>query len=329
MRLASESTSELVFQARRPAGGGIGVGVLFLVSAVLPHLAPAMTTLHWLTSAALLAIGLVLITANWPRATRIRVALRDQVIHGPGHPVAFADVLELELGGLTDQPEETPAPRYEVRVRARAGRELVLISGDDPASVLRDLARLLKHCDFTLRLGWGLPVGAEPWVEAPRGATQESRTDTQDVKQRRVLIEPRNPSLPGGITSLVGGVGVGLMWGVDLYRRAESGLPLSGLSITLAVVFSGLLILLGLALVSYKLVLLTGDRIALYSVSLGLQRQRFEVASADLRAAHAVGPDGEDAWHILLETTNGPQAIPCLPSSAAEVLQVVRRQPPL
>jgi len=144
MRLASESTSELVFQARRPAGGGIGVGALFLVSSVLPHLAPEMTTLHWLTGAGLTLIGVVLIALNWPHATRIRIALQDRIIHGPGHAVAFADVLELELAGMTEQPDETPSPQYQVKLRARAGRELVLISGKVQGR--HSVPDLLPHC---------------------------------------------------------------------------------------------------------------------------------------------------------------------------------------
>lgn len=325
MRLISESSSELVFQARRRAGGGIGVGLLLLVASTLPHLSPEMTALHWATSTGLIVIGLLLIGLNWPRASQIRVGLRDHLIHGPGHPVAFADVLELELTGVTDQPDETPAPRYEVKLHARAGRELVLISGDDPAGVLRDLARVLERCDFSLRLGWGLPAGAEPWRSASPTAPESPEPSADAAAQHRVLIEPRNPSLPGGITALVGGLGVGLMWGVDLYRRAESGLPLSALSILLAIFFSGLLVLLGLALVTHKLVLLTGQQIALYSVSLGVQRRRFEIPRAAMRAAHAVGPEGGDAWHIVLETIAGPESIPCRPSSAAELLQAVRR----
>ncbi|MEZ4234168.1 MAG: hypothetical protein R3B89_33650 [Polyangiaceae bacterium] len=322
MRLARLDNDRLVFESRTPVRGGLGVGALFLVAALLPFFGEELTLPHWLTFAVLAAIGGGLIGVSWPRRKRLVLQLRERRLEGAGNPIALDDIQGLELGGTTENPDEVPTIRYEVRLRARAGRELVLLSAKDPAAVSRDLGRLLEVCPLPVRTGWGLPKGATPW----RAAEVAADAERPSAVPREIVLEPHDPPLPGGITVLIGGVGVGLMWGIDIYRRAQTGLPLSALSIALAVFFSLLLSAVGLMLVSSRLVLRTGPSgLILEARTLGLRRERFRVPPETLGRVHAVSPDGEDAWHLLLETTLGAFSVPCRPSSASELLQELRR----
>ncbi len=322
MRLARLDNDALVFESRTPVRGGLGVGVLFLVASLLPFLGQELTLPHWLAFAVLAAIGGGLMGVSWPRRRRLILNLPERRLEGAGNPIALEDIQELELAGSTKNPDEVPIIRYEVRLKARAGRELVLLSGSDPASVTRDLGQLLEICPLPLRSGWGLPKGAEPWTPIEPDPEHERSS----ASPREIVLERHDPPLPGGITVLIGGVGVGVMWGIDIYRRSQTGLPLSTLSIALAVFFSVLLTALGVALISNRLVLRTGpDGVSLEARTFGLRRQRFHIPTAMLGRVHAVSPDGEDAWHLLLETTRGAFSVPCRPSSAAELLQELRR----
>lgn len=322
MRLARLDSDVLVFESRTAARGGLGVGTLFVLASLLPFLGDDLTLPHWLTFLVLAGIGGGLIALSWPRRRRLVLNLRERQLEGAGNPIALEDIQTLELGGSTQNPDEVPIIGYEVRLKARARRELVLLSGKDPAPIVRDLTRLLEVCPLPLRSGWGLPKGAEPWV------VQEYAADSQrpSVSPREIQIERHDPPLPGGITVLIGGVGVGVMWGIDIYRRSQTGLPLSVLSVALAVFFTCVLTLLGTALISNRLVLRMGpEGLILEARTLGIRFQRFRIPPATLRRVHAVSPDGEDAWHLLLETSEGPFSIPCRPSNAAELLQELRR----
>lgn len=323
MRLARLDNDVLVFESRTPARGGLGVGALFVIASLLPFLGEDLTLPHWLTFAVLAGIGGGLIGLSWPRRQRLLLNLRERRLEGAGNPIALEDIQTLELGGSTQNPDEVPIIRYEVVLKARAGRELVLLSSKDPALVTRDLGKLLEVCPLPLRSGWGLPKDATPWTPVDRDDDRER----PGASPREIVLERHDPPLPGGITILIGGLGVGLMWGIDIYRRAQTGLPLSVLSIALAVFFSLLLTLLGLALISNRLVLRTGPHgLILEARTLGVRLQRFRVPNAELARVHVVSPDGEEAWHVLLETTQGALSLPCRPSNASELLQELRRK---
>lgn len=323
MRLARLDNDVLVFESRTPVRGGLGVGALFVIASLLPFLGDDLTLPHWLTFVVLAGIGGGLIGLSWPRRRRLVLNLRDRRLEGAGNPIALEDIQTLELGGSTQNPEEVPIIRYEVLLKARAGRELVLLSSKDPALVSRDLGKLLEICPLPLRSGWGLPKGAAPWTPIDRDDDREGSS----ASPREIVLERHDPPLPGGIAVLVGGLGVGVMWTIDIYRRAQTGLPLSVLSIALAVFFSVLLTVLGLALISNRLVLRTGpDGLILEARTFGLRRQRFCVPHADLGRVHVVSPDGEHAWHVLLETSQGALSVPCRPSNAGELLQELRRK---
>ncbi|MBX3181557.1 MAG: hypothetical protein KIT72_13200 [Polyangiaceae bacterium] len=325
LEIVQAGDHEIVVMERRPAGGGIGVGLLFLATGLLPFAGDGMTWLTWLTFGFFMVTGAALIGFSWPRGRRLRLIRGARELHGAGNPIAQADVQELELTGLV-LGEEQPELAYQVVLRARPGRTLVLLSGADPAKVLTDLGVIAAAWDVPIRLGWGLGPGATPWLEAAPPSPPSPPNEAALVTQTKtLLLEEHSPPLPGGITILVGGALVGAMWSVDLYRRSQTGLPLSDLSMGLPICFSLLLVVLGGVLVTMRASLSIGQEVIFERRVLGLRRRRFCLDRDQIRAAFAVGPSGEEPWHIVLETTRGPFSVAVRPGSANEVLQALRR----
>ncbi len=310
---------EIVVRERRPAGGGIGVGTLFLATGLLPFAGEAMTWLTWLTFGFFMVTGAALIGFSWPRGRRLRLMRGARELHGAGNPIALGDIQELELVGQV-RGQEQPELSYQVLLRARPGRAVLLLAGPDPAKVLKDLGVIATACDAPIRLGWGLSPGAAPWSAATPASSPPVITEAKTL-----ILEEHSPPLPGGITILVGGALVGAMWSVDLYRRAQTGLPLSDLSMGLALFFSLLLVSLGGTLVTMRASLSIGQEVIFERRVLGLRRRRFCIDRDQIHAAFAVGPSGEEPWHIVLETSRGPFSVAVRPSSADEVLQALRR----
>jgi len=194
----------------------------------------------------------------------------------------------------------------------------VLLSGADPADVLRDLAKVREQVPSTVLAGWGLPATGTPWTDRDAAGSELEdaplRHETMDDPRRRRI----------SATLLVGAACVATLLASQASAGVARGDPISIVSVALPCLAIFLLVVFGLGIGTASNALsLDGDLESARSV-FGVTWSRHVVPRGSIRDAYLVSPIEGAPSHVLLDTTEGPLAFPCDLASGKAVVDRLR-----
>jgi hypothetical protein len=164
MRLRAASPEKIVTAS--PAASGPVLAAVPLGALALVPLVAGRGVVSVLAACALLGLSAVCLRlgALWP--ARVELYPLRRVLRRRRRRAGFEEVQFLELTAAAGSPAES----YEVRVRLRNGSDWLLLSGPDPARVLRELRVITRITDLPVQRGWGIPSDARPWLDPPADA---------------------------------------------------------------------------------------------------------------------------------------------------------------
>ena len=178
-----ESTPERLRLVRRtPVRAPALAGVALLALAVVPlavHEARSPCTIVALTLRA--GASLEVVRRSRARLEQVDISLPDFAVEGrsdTGRPTR-PRAISLTHGTRGHAPTRLT---YRAELLTDESEPQLLLERDEPAGVLADLSRLLRHVDLPLARGWGIPDGASPWepnrpasTPAPQAARARAR----------------------------------------------------------------------------------------------------------------------------------------------------------
>lgn len=248
----------------------------------------------------LLAASCLYVGRLWPAPVELLPGRRQLLRRG--RRVSFDEIDSLVLTAALGSPAES----YEVRVRLRDGANWPLLSGLDPAHVLRELGRLVSLTGLPVERGWGMPKDASPWLEVASEAPLDPAGGRLGGSPLGWGVHSSQPLV--SLSMKIATALTAMIMGVFIAVRLVEGKGIGALSVALAL---GLvLVLLGVAAaVALERVQLQGDGTLFVTMrSWGLTRKRAAIARSDLIRVYAV--QAVTHRHLLIETRGGPIAVP-------------------
>jgi hypothetical protein len=225
--------------------------------------------------------------------------------------IAVSPAAELVL----EESTEGDDPAYRVVLEDRGRVEVVLEHGD-PARALNELWRLRAELGVPLRPGWGLSATALSYT--PDGAP--ARLLPADVSGPRWQAQGR--------TALASCLGSLFILGVTAFTFSRVIAQASLLARVLPLVFASLIAVIGLALLVLRLrVRITESGLRVDTTLLSLSIKEFELPSHAIGRADAVGSRENRPQHVLIQTTDGPRAIPLSGPAAHAVARAIVAAP--
>jgi len=303
MRLAAADARELRFVGRSPVGAPMLLAPVWLVLSSLTWLAAPSPSdgLRVLGSLACLTVTLALIWGARPRRVELRLLPAQRALHLPDGSTRTLSASPHWL--LTaDHPAEAPRPRYSA-VLIDGDQRWPLLSGDDPAALLRDLRLTLAHCPGEVSDEWELPSGARPWSFHAGAAPAEALGGAE----HRVL-----PGLRAGRgLRWVLGVATGLVL-LDLTLLVLSAsahlTAVHPLSLVLPVVAAGWLVAIAVAVFTRHQRLVVGSQLVLEQRILGLRYAAAQIPSDSVRGVYLLAACS-GVQHLLVDSAEGPLAL--------------------
>ncbi|HMJ14015.1 MAG TPA: hypothetical protein VK524_21505 [Polyangiaceae bacterium] len=288
---------------------------------------PPFTFARLLTTGMLAAIAVLMLGSGRARRLSIVVDLDSGTLTRGTRVTSLSRVSALRLGGAQQSPERAPHIPYRVEVLLGDGRRECLLERDEPASVLQDLARVLRVWRLPVQRGWGLPQHARPWQLDDEKAAPIQSAPAIDVSGRS------SPAAHGGaLATALGGGLVAFVITLILLARLRRNAPVDALSLILPGLSLGLLILLSTYLATARLRVSTNDGLVVERRAFGLPWTRFSVPAPALLGVFAVAadPDPESPSHLLVQTRQGPFAFRCTRELAQAVVDALhpRATPP-
>lgn len=313
LALVQAGARELTFVGRYRARAPLLLCPLLLLLASLPWLSPeAMTGLRWLTCASCLAAAAALAWRSWPHTYKLQVRRDgDGDAEGPGHQ-APGQILWI----LDAEPEpDSPRGAYTVRLETDGAERWTVLRNESPGVVLRSLRAILVHWPAPVECRWGLPASARPWSfePGPLGARLAGETPTKAVL--------RAPLCGRGLLWTLSVMTLVMLAELAFLVLSESAkLPrVHVLSVFLPILTAGGLVAITLILATAHVRLSVTARLLAELSVIGVRRRRGDVDVASVRGVYAIGAGGSDRWHVLIDSREGPLAVP-VERSHAEVM---------
>jgi hypothetical protein len=296
------------------------VAVAFWLAAPLPLIVPDRSdTVHYAFSALLLAIGVVL-TLSSVRRPASRLEFGPRVFRTDDHARPMAEAREVVLSGA---PEEVADPTYRAELVFESGQRELLLEHSEPARVLRDLAALLPRLELPVRVGWGLPEGSRPW-QSP--SSPQSSARNVDGKDEAIVLEPPASARRPALALIIGAVVLGAIQAILIISAVKRASHVSPLSLGLALVSVVTVLAIGSIVWSRRIVVITGERVAVRVRVFGIDAGTLGEADAPLSDAWPVSPDGGPPRHVLVATAAGPLSVPCEGDAAAGLARTLKRR---
>ena len=225
--------------------------------------------------------------------------------------IAVSPAAELVL----EESTEGDDPAYRVVLEDR-GRTEVVLEHSDPARALNELWRLRDGLGIPVRPGWGLSETALSY--AP-----------DCVPAQLVPADVSGPRWQGQKrTALASCLGSLFILGVTAFTFSRVVAPASLLARVLPLVFALLIALVGLALLVLRLrVRITESGLRVNTTLLSLSVKEFELPPRAIGRADAVGSRENRPQHVLIQTTDGPRAIPLSGPAAHAVARAIVAAP--
>ena len=309
--LLQASARELTFGGRRRAGAPLLLCPALLVLAALPWLSSEpVTGVRWLVCASCLASAAALARWSWPRGYRLHLR-RDE-----GGDGATPDPAPARLRWILDTEPEPDCPRgaYIVRLEVDGLERCTVLRNESPDPVLRGLRSVLQHWPAPVDCRWGLPASVRPWSFEPHPAAASLATEPP----RAVLSAPL--------------CGRGLRWTMavmTIVMLAELAFLVLSESAKLSrvhvlsgvlpvITAAGLVAIASIVATARVQLSVTARLLAELSV-LGVRRPRGDVGVASVRGVYAIGAGASERWHVLVDSHEGPLAVP-VERTRAEVM---------
>jgi len=297
MVLTHASPSRLVFTRKRSLGATVLSAGALAVMGSLPLLAPGpMTSGRAALVLSLFAISALLILLDYRRTERISVALERGAIETSQRSLPLSQARFIALSSTGSTHERAARGRYRAELVMDGSERVILIERVDPAQVLADLRRVLRHWSLPVRSGWGLPETADPWRE--REATPARAPSEIVTGSGQPFASERGAGwcVLGGF--IVIGTAVSLMHGARIRKGADT----SALSWTLTTTLLVVVLALSLFLLSDRVVARAdSDGLLLERRAFGLRLHGQALPWSRLRGVWAVGVDPNVPQHLLMD----------------------------
>lgn len=305
MRLRTAKPDIIVLRGRRGVGTPLIVGCALLAWPLLAAtVAGPPTGDRLLAALVLVALASLFIWFGWPRARDLRIRPRERVLElGRRRAVMLPDDAAFRLVDAPAQPVAGPL-RYGVALAWRGADPVLVLAGDDPAAVLRDLVRLRELLPLPVLAGWGLSHSALPWLSGVTPAATPALAAKED---------PVEPSRRRATTVMIAGtVGAAGLLAMEMHGRASRGDTAIPISIVLPAIGIAILAAITFVVASLRPHVSAGTALS-FEWRLGALRLFPRSVDARIvRSADVVSPLGAGGRHLLLLTDSGDfVAFPC------------------
>jgi hypothetical protein len=225
--------------------------------------------------------------------------------------IAVSPAAELVL----EESTEGDDPAYRVVLEDR-GRTEVVLEHSDPARALKELRRLRDELGIPVRPGWGLSATA-------------LNCSPDEVPARLVPADVSGPRWQAqGRTALASCLGSLFILAVTAFTFSRVIAPASLLARVLPLVFALLIGLVGVALLVLRLrVRITESGLRVDTTLLSLSLKELELPAHAIARADAVGSRENRPQHVLIQTIEGPRAIPLSGVAAHAVARAIVAAP--
>ncbi len=281
------------------------VAIAFCLAAILPLIVPeASGTAHYASSALLVAIGVALAHTSL-RQPRRTISFVDRSFKSDDRVLGLGEAREIALTGSNGESLE---PVYRAELVFEGGHRELLLEDEQPARVLQDLAAVLPRLRLPVRSGWSLPEGIRPWEL--QGISSASPRVTE-AKTQVFLVEAPPAQRRPAYALMIGALALGSVQAILVAPGMQRASELSPISLGLAVTSVLTVFLLGTMVLSQRLVVNVGARVAVELKLLGVGLRTLATAPAPVRDAWAVSPGGRTPRHVLIATDGGLLSVAC------------------
>jgi hypothetical protein len=310
LELVSADPDQLVFAGRQPPLAPILLTPLLLVLGSLPWLAPRpIDAVRAATSGAFVAVACGVAAWAWPRRRRLEVL--SKASHDPSTASARTEPGRLAQPGRLRwvlDAEYTPnalSAAYTVALEPDDGGAYTVLRNLDPERLLRQFSEVLRHWPGPVDCRWNLPTGARPWrIEphsGPRTLDEGRPAAVVDIPlTHRPLIWCARIMAALVITDLI----------LLVTSAAAELRSIHPLSLILPCLLASGLVALALGLRTGGWRLRIAARVQRDVCSFGLCRARGSVRTDSVRGVYALGVAGAERWHLLVDSSDGPLALP-------------------
>lgn len=313
LELVSASPERLCVAGRgRPAAPFL-LAPMFFILACLPWVAPTpVDTLRLLVSCACAGVACIAAICTWPRVYRLRLE-RPLPRAGALPSLALAEPSHWRLDAETEP--DSPHVLYSASLDVDEGDRWLVLRHRHPEVLLRQLQQVLRHWPGRVECGWGLPDAARPWSFDPR------------LPPPAALAAGAEPAL---IVAPV--AGTPLLWVmavitvlmlvdlVFLVTSSKKALPfIHPLSVVLPAALGIALVTLSVGLTTAKGRLRVAARVLAESCVFGVSKPQGDVRLGSVRGVHLLGSPTAERWHVLIDSAEGPLALP-VPRHQARVV---------
>jgi hypothetical protein len=315
LELVSADATQLQFAGRQAPLAPVLLCPLLLTLGSLPWLAPRpLDAVRVLTSGVFVAAACGLAAWAGPRRRRLQVRSRagSREAASPGEFVAQPGKVRWVLD--TEHAPNMLSASYRVTLEPDDGGSLTVLQSTDPERLLWQFSQVLRHWPGPVDCRWGLPAGARPWSIEPVSGPR-ARSPSSD---RAVVVVPlaHRPLIwCARIMTVL--VLTDLMF---LVSSAGAGLAyIHPLSIVLPLLLGSCLVALAVGLSTGGWRLGVGAAVRREISVLGLRRERGSIRRESVRGVYALGVAAAEQWHVLVESADGPLALP-VPRRDAEAI---------
>jgi hypothetical protein len=321
LELISADSAELSFAGRQAPLAPLFLCPLLLALGVLPWLAPRpLDAARAATSLALVGAAGSLAAWSRPRRRGLRVASAraaaarphdDVVVAEPGRVRWVLDALHFP-GSLS--------ATYAVALELDDGSSHVVLQNEDPERLLWQFSEVARHWPGPVECRWGLPAPARPWSIEPHSGPR-ARADDSGIAVVTVPLAHR--PLIWCARLMAAFVVVDLSFLVTTAKATVAAVH--PLSIILPVALASCLLALALGLGTGGWRLSIGGRVCRELMVLGLRRERGSVRLASVRGVHVLGAPSAERWHVLVDSADGPLAVPVPRANAKAIARALEQ----
>jgi hypothetical protein len=312
MRLVSASSKQVLFAGRTRTQAPLLLSPLFLALASLPWLGLApIDGLQLTVSLFCCAATVALVVASWPRPIQLRLRGKELELVNARQTQVVPDTARWVL--RTEDDTDSPHGAYTAALELEGGQQWTLLRHPDPSTVLGQLRAVLKHWPRPVECHWGLPEQVRPWIFEPDAAV-EPAGDTS-AKPTGAPLNATVIRAPLCRTDLLRVMGVMTLLTVTdlvfLVLTAGAAAPsIHPLSVVLPILTGASLVALTFGLASAQARLVIARRVRVETGALGFRKSHGAVRLDAVRGAHVVGTAASERWHVLVDSADGPLAMP-------------------
>lgn len=316
--LVQASARALTFAGRYRARAPLLLSPILLVLAALPWFSSEpMTGLRWLVCGSCLASAAGLARWSWPRCYRLQMRRPEERDSGATGPEPSSQLRWI----LGSEPEpDSPRGAYSVQLEVDGVERWTVLRNSNPGAILRSLQAMLLHWPAPVECRWGLPVSVTPWSFEP---CPDGDGLAGELPVKTVLRAPLCGRSLLWVMSVMTLVMLAELTFLVLSESAKLA-RVHVLSLLLPVITAaGLLAITSILATAHVRLSITARLLAELCV-LGVRRRRGDVAIASVRGVYAIGAAASERWHVLIDSHEGPLAVPVERSHAELVAHETR-----